>query len=62
MAKFIVNLKKPKNETMSPIDTVYASDNYTARDYVFDCERYADKEWTEMLRGGEVCLTQVNET
>jgi hypothetical protein len=61
MAKFVVNLKDPESGAVSPIDNVIAEDWYNARKYISDCERYADREWVNMIHKGEISVERVEE-
>ncbi len=40
------------------IDVIEAPEDYTADDYVADCEKNADTEWREMLETGDVELVE----
>lgn len=55
-----VNLKEYATNAISPIDNIEASDDYTAEDYVKDCENNADEDWCEMLKTGTVTLETVD--
>lgn len=59
MKKFEVDFYDYSNGATSPIGIIIADDNYTAEDYVRDCEHNADDDWCEMLKGGRVTLVEV---
>lgn len=44
----------------SPIDIITASDNYTAADYMRDCESNADSDYIDMLHSGDIVLTVID--
>lgn len=47
------------NGTTSEIDTVYTVDeNYTADQYIKDCEANADQEWIDMIQDGEITVVR----
>lgn len=48
------------NGVTSAIDTITASDDYKAADYIRDCESNADSEYCEMLKSGEISLVEIN--
>lgn len=56
---FEVDYTDPETGATSPIDTIRAFDNYTATDYVRDCEENADPEYVEMLKAGTVELIKI---
>lgn len=45
---------------ISPIDTITADSDYTAEDYISDCEGNADPDYVEMLKNGDVTLTAID--
>lgn len=59
MKKYQVDFYDYDNGATSAIDTVEGPDDYTAEQYVKDCEENADEEWVEMLHNGEVTLTEI---
>ena len=58
MKRYEVNITI--NGVTSEIDTITVADNYTAEDYVRDCEENADSEWCEMLRTGDVTIIEID--
>ena len=56
--KYEVDLTE--NGVTSAIDTIDAPENYTATDYILDCEANADQEWCDMLKKGQVTLIPVD--
>ena len=46
---------------VSPIETVTATADYTADDYVRDCMENADSDWCDMLRSGTVSLVRIDD-
>ena len=58
---FVVEYTDTETGATSPIDTVDAREDYTAEDYVADCEKNADPEWVEMLDCGTVELVPVED-
>lgn len=60
MKKYEVNFTDNNTGATSAIDTIIASDNYTATDYLKDCEENADSEWCEMLKNGEITLIEID--
>lgn len=48
------------NGVTSAIDTIIASDNYSAENYIKDCENNADNEYCEMLKSGEISLVEID--
>lgn len=61
MKKYEVNFYDYNNGATSAIDVIEADDNYTAEQYIADCEANADDEWNEMLKNGEITLVEVEE-
>lgn len=59
MKRFQVDFLDYNNGATSPIDTVTAPDDYTAEQYVKDCEANAEPDWVEMLHNGQVTLTEI---
>ena len=57
---YTVEFTDNRTGATSAIDTIKAPANYTAEQYIQDCEENADAEWVEMLKGGEVTLTEVD--
>ena len=45
----------------SPIDIVNVPDDYTEKDYINDCKKYADNDYNKMLRGGKVTFITIME-
>lgn len=45
----------------SQIDIIYTDREYTAADYVLDCENNADSDFVEMLHSGSVVLVSIDE-
>lgn len=48
-----------ENGATSPIDIINVPEDYTAEDYIKDCNDNADPEWCEMLKHGKVNLIEV---
>lgn len=61
MTKYVVEFYDYTNGATSPIDTIVASEGYTAEDYIRDCESNADQEWVDMLKNGDVTLVPVED-
>ena len=59
MKKYEVNFTDYSTGATSPIDTVTKPDGYTAEQYIKDCKENADDEWNEMLKNGEVTITEI---
>ena len=57
---YVVEYCDSKTGAMSIIDTIeFARADYTAEQYIEDCERNADKEWNDMLCKGIITLIPV---
>lgn len=61
MKKYTVEFFDPSNGATSEIDTIVAADDYTAEQYVADCEANADEDWIEMLHRGKVTLAEAED-
>jgi len=59
--KYQIEFYDPSNGATSPIDTVEAPEGYTAKDYIRDCRKNADKSWNEMLKSGTVTVIPLDE-
>lgn len=59
MAKYVVNFIDAEKGYSEPIDNIVASDDYTAEQYIADCESNADEDWVEMLHSGTVELEKI---
>lgn len=60
MKKYIIYLTDSQTGASSPIDNIMAADNYTAADYIKDCENNANQEYIDMLAGGVVTLEAID--
>ena len=60
MKKYEVNFTDNNTGATSAIDTITAADNYTAADYIKDCNNNADSEWCEMLANGKITLVEID--
>lgn len=58
--KYEVNITYYSNGATSSIDSVTAPTDYTAEDYISDCEHNADDDWCEMLKTGDVKLVEID--
>lgn len=54
-----IDLTDHETGATSPIDTQYVDGDYTAEQYIADCENNADPDWCEMLRSGSVEVVEV---
>lgn len=61
MKKYEVDYTDNNTGATSPIDTITANDNYTAADYIRDCEKNAEPEYIEMLKRGTVELVEIED-
>lgn len=59
MKMYQVYLHNFKTGASSPIDIVETDGEYTARQYIVECEANADPEWIEMIRSGEVSVVEI---
>lgn len=60
MAKYQVEYTD-ENGATTPIDTITTNVNYTADDYIKDCEKNADPEYIEMLHNGKIELVEIDD-
>lgn len=60
MKKYEVNYTDATMGVTSAIDTITAPNDYTAADYVRDCEENGDAEFVEMLHVGIITLVEIN--
>ena len=51
MRKYEVSITM--NGTTSAVDTVMAPENYTAEDYILDCDENADDDWNKMIHAAD---------
>lgn len=61
IVKYQIDFYDYSNGATSPIDTVDAQEGYTAEQYIADCEKNANEDWREMLRGGEVIVIAIDD-
>ena len=54
-----IDFTDPETGATSPIDTQYVDGEYTAEQYIADCEKNADPDWIEMLKSGSVEVVEV---
>lgn len=54
-----IDFTDPETGATSPIDTQYVDGEYTAEQYIADCENNADEDWCEMLHSGTVEVVEV---
>lgn len=54
MKEYVVEYTDPETGSTSPID------NFTAEQYIKDCDKNADDEWCKMLHSGTVELVEVD--
>lgn len=57
--KYEIDFTDSETGATSPIDTQDVDGEYTAEQYIADCERNADPEWIEMLKSGTVEVVEV---
>lgn len=57
MKRYQINYSEDGRYTV-PIDTVYAEEDYTAEDYIRDCEENADEGYCNILRSGTVTIEE----
>ena len=60
MKKYEVNYTDRTTGATSAIDTIAAPNNYTAADYVRECEENGDPDYVEMLHAGNVTLVEID--
>lgn len=60
MKKYEVNFTDNNTGATSAIDTITAADNYTADDYIKDCNNNADADYIEMLKNGTITLYEID--
>lgn len=60
MKKYEVNFTDNNTGATSAIDTITAADNYTADDYIKDCNNNADADYIEMLKNGIITLYEID--
>ena len=60
MKRYEVNLRDYETGATSPIEVIEAADDYTAEQYIKDCERCADQDYIDMLNTGEVILYEID--
>ena len=59
--KYQVDYTDFRTGATSAIDTVIASEDYTASDYLVDCLVNGDPEWIDMLGKGSVELVKIED-
>ena len=60
MKKYEVDFTDNNTGVTSAIDTITAADNYTAEDYIKDCNDNADTDYIEMLKNGTITLCELD--
>ena len=55
--RYQVDYTDPITGATSPIDVINAGPDYTAADYIRDCDSNASEEWCDMLHRGAVTVT-----
>lgn len=60
MKKYEINFTDNNTGATSAIDTITAADNYTADDYIKDCNNNADADYIEMLKNGTITLYEID--
>lgn len=60
MAQFQVDFTDSNTGATSAIDTITAADNYTADDYIRDCENNANNDYVNMIKSGEITLVKID--
>lgn len=56
---YTVEYTDPETGATSPIDIIRATGEYTAENYIDDCNENADQEYCEMLNRGEIKLVEM---
>ncbi len=59
MKKYQVDFTDNNTGATSAIDTITAADNYTAADYIRDCEDNADTDYVKMIKSGTITLNEI---
>ena len=59
MKRYEVEITDYVTHATYPIDTVTAADEYTAEQYIADCNENADPDYIELLHTGLVTLTEI---
>lgn len=60
MKKYEVNYTDRTTGATSAIDTIAAPNNYTAADYIRECEENGDPDYVEMLHDGIITLVKID--
>ena len=60
MKRYQVDFTDNNTGVTSAIDTITAADNYTAEDYIKDCNDNADIDYIEMLKNGTITLCEID--
>lgn len=56
-----VNITYYDNGATTGIDEIDAPGDYTAEDYIKDCESNADEDWIELVHSGVIKLWRVED-
>lgn len=59
MKQYEVNYTDRTTGATSAIDTITAPNNYTAADYIRECEENGDPDYVKMLHDGIITLIEV---
>ncbi len=60
MKKYEVNYTDSTTGATSALDVITAPNNYTAADYIRDCEENGDPDYVEMLHDGIITLVEID--